>query len=61
MQDRTKEVPMRKVIANLFASLDGFAVDRDGEMRWVTDDYGRKRKSSSKTPTTRWTSCCWDV
>jgi len=52
---------MRKVIANLFASLDGFAVDRDGEMRWVTDDYGRKRKSSSKTPTTRWTSCCWDV
>jgi dihydrofolate reductase len=33
---------MRKVIANLFASLDGFAVDRDGEMRWVTDDYGEE-------------------
>ena len=35
---------MRRVIANLFASLDGFAVDRDVEMRWVTDNYGKEKE-----------------
>ena len=49
---------MGRVIANLFASLDGFAVDRDVEMRWVTDNYGKEKE---KFVTTRWTSCCWGV
>ena len=35
---------MGRVIANLFASLDGFAVDRDVEMRWVTDNYGKDKE-----------------
>lgn len=31
---------MRKVIANLFVSADGFAADRAEEMGWVTDEFG---------------------
>lgn len=32
---------MRKVIATLFASVDGYASDApDEEMRWVTDEFG---------------------
>jgi hypothetical protein len=42
MQDRTKEAPMRKLIAGLFVSLDGFATDTNEEMRWMTDDFGEE-------------------
>jgi hypothetical protein len=42
MQDRTKEALMRKLIAGLFVSLDGFATDTNEEMRWMTDDFGEE-------------------
>ena len=34
-----KEVPIRKLIASLYVSLDGFAADSSERMSWVTDDF----------------------
>jgi dihydrofolate reductase len=31
---------MRRVIANLFTSADGFAADRAEEATWITDEFG---------------------
>jgi dihydrofolate reductase len=38
---------MRKLIASLYVSLDGFAADASEQMRWVTDDFGEQMTSYS--------------
>jgi dihydrofolate reductase len=38
-----REVPVRRVVATLFASVDGYASDAPSEdMSWVTDEFGEQ-------------------
>jgi hypothetical protein len=49
---------VRKVIANLFASIDGFAADRADGLAWLIDDWGHETAQYVRDHPSRWTSCC---